>query len=291
MTLDVDGHSAVVSTTAGSVGELLDSEHISHAAGTEVKPGLNVPIYAHQQIEVDHAWKITVKVAGKTQSKWTTADSVGAALNEMGIKVGPNDKVSVPLTSGHKNMTVVIKRGKVKEMNLRVILDKHVQQVPDAGLIQGTTKVVQAGHDGVEHRVVKVDWVDGKLDHIKVLSRKVTVQPVTEVVAVGTKPAPAPAPRACRPGSACRPGRVFGHERCLGTGRAMRDRWKPEHRRRPVLRHVHDDAGRVARRRWHRPAEPGLRGRADRAGAEPVQPARQQAVAGVREVPALTRRP
>ena len=193
VTLDVDGHSALVSTTAGTVGELLDSEHISHVAGTEVTPGLSVPIYAHQHIEVDHAWKITVKVAGKTQSKWTTADSVGAALNEMGIKVGPDDKVSVPLTSGHKDMTVVIKRGKVKKMNLRVILDKPVQQVPDAGLIQGITKVVQTGHDGVEHRIVKVDWVDGKLDHIKVLSRKVTVQPVTEVVAVGTKPAPAPA--------------------------------------------------------------------------------------------------
>jgi uncharacterized protein YabE (DUF348 family) len=27
VTLDVDGHSAVVSTTAGSVGELLDSAH------------------------------------------------------------------------------------------------------------------------------------------------------------------------------------------------------------------------------------------------------------------------
>ena len=61
----------------------------------------------------------------------------------MELKVGPYDKVSVPLTSGHKDMTVVIKRGKAKNQTLTVTLAKPVKQVPDASMTQGTTRVRQ----------------------------------------------------------------------------------------------------------------------------------------------------
>ena len=48
--------------------------------------------------------------------------------------------------------------------------------------------MLKAGRDGTEQARVTLVYLDGKIDHVKVLSRKVTVKPVGEVVAVGTQP-------------------------------------------------------------------------------------------------------
>ena len=110
VTLDVDGHSEAVSTNAPTVGGLLDGEHVSHGAGTRVTPGLATSLQANERIEVDHRGGSRYRPTGRHTATWTTADNVRAALAEMGIKVGKNDKVSVPLTAGHKQMTVVVQR-------------------------------------------------------------------------------------------------------------------------------------------------------------------------------------
>ena len=115
VTLDVDGHARTVSTTAGQVGQLLVGEHVSRGPGTRVSPAPSTPLHAHERIEVDHPWEITVEADGKTRRASTTADSVRGALAEIGIKIGPNDTVSVPLTAAHKDMTVVVKRGAANE--------------------------------------------------------------------------------------------------------------------------------------------------------------------------------
>ena len=270
VTLTVDGHVETASTTAGTVKALLESQHVAVGPRAEVNPGLDNVIYAHENIQVHHAWHLAVRADGASKSVWTTADTVGAALKRIGVKVGPYDKVSAPLTSGHKDTTVVVKRGTAKNMTLTVTLAKPVKQVPDASMTQGTTKVLKAGRDGTEQSRVTLVYLDGKIDHVKVLSRKVTVKPVGEVVAVGTQPPPP------RPGTGTCPRRAVRavgsrprhHERGVGEGGLLRDGQQPEHRGRPVLRHVHDDAGRLACRRRHGPTEPGLGGRADHAGAE-----------------------
>ena len=198
-TLTVDGHVENVSTTAGTVKALLESRHIAMGPRAEVSPGLDNVIYAHENIQVHHAWHIAVRADGATKSVWTTADTVGAALKRMGVEVGPYDKVSVPLTSGHKDTTVVVKRGTAKTVTQTVTLAKKVKKVPDASMTQGTTEVRKAGRDGTEQSRVTLVYLDRKIDHVKVLSRKVTVKPVGEVVAVGTQPPPAPAPAPAAP--------------------------------------------------------------------------------------------
>ena len=192
--LSVDGQEEDVSTTAGTVQALLKSRNIHVGPRDEVNPGLDNVIYARERIQVRHAWHLAVTADGVKRSTWTTADTVAAALGGMKLKVGPYDKVSVPLASGHRHMTVVIKRGQAKKQTLTVTLAKPVRQVRDSSMTRGTTRVLKAGRAGTEQAHLILVYIDGKIDHVKVLSRRVTVKPVTEVLAVGTKAQPAPTP-------------------------------------------------------------------------------------------------
>jgi uncharacterized protein YabE (DUF348 family) len=60
-------------------------------------------------------------------------------------------------------------------------------------LFKGETKVTQAGVPGKVDRTFKLVLVDGREASRTLVSEAVSVQPVTEQVAVGTKPKPAPA--------------------------------------------------------------------------------------------------
>ncbi|MGZ4666497.1 MAG: transglycosylase family protein [Frankiaceae bacterium] len=78
LTLDVDGHSRSVSTSAQTVGALLDSKHVSHGAGTRVTPGLDTALQDNERIEVDHPRKITAKADAKTGTPPTAARATPA---------------------------------------------------------------------------------------------------------------------------------------------------------------------------------------------------------------------
>lgn len=192
-TLAVDGRVEDVSTKAGTVRALLKSRHIHVGPRDEVDPGLDHVIYPQERIELRHAWHLAVRADGVTRSTWTTANTVGTALEGMELKVGPHDRVSVPLTAGHKDMTVVIKRAEATYRTVTVTLAKPVRHVRDSSMTRGTTRVLKAGRAGAEQARLTLVHIDGKIDHVEVLSRRVTVKPVTEVLAVGTKALTTPA--------------------------------------------------------------------------------------------------
>ena len=70
---------------------------------------------------------------------------------------------------------------------------------PDANLVEGQTRIVTAGVNGQRRLVTKVSMVNGQ-EVREVVEDQVVQNPVSQVVAVGTKkevqPAPAPAPQA-----------------------------------------------------------------------------------------------
>ena len=61
------------------------------------------------------------------------------------------------------------------------------RKVNDSSLPKGTTKVRTAGVDGQKTVTYKVTYLDGQETGRTVVSELVTKQPVTEVIAVGTK--------------------------------------------------------------------------------------------------------
>lgn len=91
----------------------------------------------------------------------------------------------------------------------------QTRTVQDASLAKGTTKVRTPGVPGIKTLTYQVTYADGVETAKKLISEKVTKQPVTKVVAVGTKPPPT---QKCDPNytGACVP--IASDVDCLGGG-------------------------------------------------------------------------
>src|SRR6478735_813223 len=75
VTLAVDGASTEVTTTAGTVGDLLADKGITVGDRDVVAPALDAPVTDGTRVAVQFARQVSVDVDGKTQTFWTTATS------------------------------------------------------------------------------------------------------------------------------------------------------------------------------------------------------------------------
>lgn len=81
-----------------------------------------------------------------------------------------------------------------KTVTESVTIPFATQNRNDSSLAQGQTRVVQAGQNGKETRTYKVTYKNGKKSKKTLVSKKVSLAPVAQIVSIGTYVAPAPAP-------------------------------------------------------------------------------------------------
>jgi hypothetical protein len=91
-------------------------------------------------------------------------------------------------------MSVRVYRVELSDFTRRVGVAFPTEKRNDASMYVGTTKVVQAGKNGVAVQTFKRTTRDGVVVTEKLASTKVTTQPTAQIVAVGTKKRPAPKP-------------------------------------------------------------------------------------------------
>lgn len=85
VTLEVNGQAEEVRTFGGTVGDILDSRDIKVDEKDEVKPGLGEKIDRDMTITVNTAKQVALEVDGKKSEEWTTANTVGQALADLGV--------------------------------------------------------------------------------------------------------------------------------------------------------------------------------------------------------------
>ena len=85
VTLSVDGEPRRVSTMAGTVGELLKSQHIAINEHDVIAPGTSAKLTDGTVVAVQFGRQLKVNVDGEPQSYWTTATNVGEALASLGL--------------------------------------------------------------------------------------------------------------------------------------------------------------------------------------------------------------
>lgn len=86
VTLSVDGNASTVHSFASTVGDILKKQNISIHQHDVVVPGPNTPLSDGEKIVVRYGRKLTVTIDGRTRDYWTTATTVAAALQELGIR-------------------------------------------------------------------------------------------------------------------------------------------------------------------------------------------------------------
>lgn len=86
VTLSVDGKTSTVHAFAGTVDDILKKQDISIREHDVVVPAPGTQVADGQKIVVRYGRKLTVTIDGRTREYWTTATTVSAALQELGIR-------------------------------------------------------------------------------------------------------------------------------------------------------------------------------------------------------------
>lgn len=84
--LDVDGQKSSAHAFGGTVGDVLDKQGIELGQRDQVSPSLDTPVADGQQIIVRYARQLTITVDGVKKTYWTTAQTVGEAIDQLGLR-------------------------------------------------------------------------------------------------------------------------------------------------------------------------------------------------------------
>ena len=196
VSVDVDGTKKTFWTTARSVGEALNLAGID-SDGADLSTSRSQTI-GRQGLDfaVNTSKKVTINVAGRKKTVTTTATTVGEALRAAKIKVDSDDKVSRDLDDTlDSDAKITVTTYETKKITKKTSVDFDTVYQKTKKLLQGHSRTKVAGADGVRTKVYKITLVNGKQHgHRKLVSSKITKQPVDQIVLQGTKQPPQPKP-------------------------------------------------------------------------------------------------
>ncbi|MFD2611562.1 ubiquitin-like domain-containing protein [Paenibacillus gansuensis] len=188
----VNGQESVVKTKQSVLQRLLDEQSIKLGTFDHVSMPLSAPIKSGDKVVIQTAIPYKLVADGKTRTLYTTSKTVSSILAEQHITLSAKDRIWPPLDRPVKQyMTVKIVRVSKKTSQQKVAVPYTTVKTADASLLKGKTAVVKEGKDGVLFKQFVHTYEDGKLVATVLASKKVTLNAVPKVIAVGTKkPAP-----------------------------------------------------------------------------------------------------
>ncbi len=188
LTINVDGQQRVYWTTALTVDQALaqlglrDADAALSVSRDAVlgRGGLSMVLTTPKDV--------VVTVDGHKIERTTTAATVGVLLQQLGITLGAQDSVSVPLDAPlQPGLTLAITRIVTKNATITERIKMPVRAAKNASMAKGTVKVIHKGRVGTQRVTYQFVYQNGKL----VSRTKVTVivvrAAVTQVQQVGTK--------------------------------------------------------------------------------------------------------
>lgn len=200
LTVVVDGVEQVHTTAALTVGEALD-EIGAPMDGSDLSVPLGEALpRSGSMVEIVTPKSVTVVVGGDTTTVTGTALTVGDVLDAEGIVLAETDRLDpVATTTITDAMTITVTRIRIEtEVRTEAIAHDSVER-DDPDRTVGTRAVVTEGVDGSQDVTYSLTYTNDELTSEEIVSTEVTSEPVTEVVAVGTRPAPTPAPAPAAP--------------------------------------------------------------------------------------------
>jgi resuscitation-promoting factor RpfB len=190
--LTVDGVQREVFVTALSVDEALQQlgyrsdDLVLSASRSERLP------LGGMALSITTPKDVLLVADGRQRTVTTTAATAADLLAEQGITLSGTDRLSLrpdqPLLD---RMRLQVFRVVVKEVTEAAAVPFERVETEDPATFEGEETVVTPGRAGEQVTTFKVTRVDGKVVSREELATKVTREPVTEQVRVGTKERPA----------------------------------------------------------------------------------------------------
>lgn len=167
-----------------------DPEEVLDEAGLEL--GIDDTYITQQSdgytgIYVQRVQMVTIDNGGQILKTGTYGETVEELLTRLNVSLGENDQVSQPLDKAtYDGMEIVISRVRYVTETYSRTLPYETEYVADSDLPEGEQVVLTAGSDGEELVKALVTYENGEQTNREVLNTQVSVEPVNEVIAVGT---------------------------------------------------------------------------------------------------------
>lgn len=140
------------------------------------------------KLSIDRAAPFTFVLYGKPIQARTQSTTVGAMLNEKGIKLGKDDGVSLPdetqITPG---MTISVWRNGVQTVTIEEDIAMPVRQIYDVNQPVGFKQVQIAGKVGKKQVTYEINTQNGREVSRKEIQSVPTAQPTEQVEVIGAK--------------------------------------------------------------------------------------------------------
>jgi uncharacterized protein YabE (DUF348 family) len=141
-----------------------------------------------EQVTIDRAKPLVVKVDGATRTIRTQAKTVGDALKDAGIALGMKDTMSnAPTEPVIPGDTVQITRVSEVVATITQALPHSTKTITDPTVLKGKTAVKVAGTDGQKTVTYRIHYTDGVETSREALQTISQTAPVDTVQVVGTK--------------------------------------------------------------------------------------------------------
>lgn len=172
-------------TSAQTVGAFLAERGIVPGPKDYVHPDVDTTLTDNELIDYSPAVPVRLITASGSKTIVTSAEDVGALLEEEGINLGPHDIVRPSLSDPIvPYATVHIARIMTWTSSEKHRLAERTIHVIDFALPPGKTKVLRHGSPGVSEAMVDYTQTDGKIDK-RVLGTRVLRAPETRIIAEG----------------------------------------------------------------------------------------------------------
>ena len=172
-------------TTAQTVGEFLKERGIDPGPRDYLRPAANAPVADNMMIDYSPAVPVKIVTASGSKTIVTTAEDVGALLEEQHIQLGAHDIVRPSLADAIVPFSTIHISRVVRWLSTE---KRHVAQrtihVIDFALPPGKSRILKAGQPGLTVAMVDYTQTDGKLNK-RVLETRILRKPQTRVIAEG----------------------------------------------------------------------------------------------------------
>ncbi len=130
---------------------------------------------------------VSVSYRGEKIRACASGETVEELLDSLDLTVGENDVLSHPMDARvSAGMQLRVDEVVSREETYTAILRREVTVCNDASIPAGSTEILAEGRDGEVLRTAQVTYINGVEVERKVLEEDMTIQPATQIVAVGT---------------------------------------------------------------------------------------------------------
>lgn len=151
-----------VQTAARSVGDLLEELGMTVREGDLVRPSLAAPVSSGMTVHLARAKSVHLVLDGREQTLYTRAGTVAEVLRLLGIELGPEDFVSLPLESPVENgMSLTIALTREIEETVDQPIQPPIVYETDPSLPPGAVRIVP-GQEGLRQLRFRVTYKNGQ---------------------------------------------------------------------------------------------------------------------------------